>query len=86
MKFSPVRDIASSVLGVAFGGVGLVGTAAKKFLVAQDDSFAKRFTIGAIATVVTGGAALLPFLVAKAGRETKAEVAAARQNVVDGRY
>ncbi len=86
MKFSPVRDIVSGVVGAASGGVGLVGTAAKKFFIAKDDSFTKKFLVGVAITVVTGGTALLPYLIAAPGKEAKAEVAAARGGIVDGRY
>jgi hypothetical protein len=86
MKFSPIRDISSGVLGAALGGFGLAGTAAKKFFIAQDDSFTKKFLVGLGVTVLTGGAALFPYLLAKAGQETKAEIAQTRQNVVNDRY
>lgn len=86
MKFSPVRDIAGGVIGAASGGIGLVGVGAKKFFVAADDSFTKKFLVGLTATVLTGGAALIPYLVTAPGKETRAELAAARQQAVGDRY
>jgi hypothetical protein len=86
MKFSPVRDIAGGLIGAASGGVGLAGVAAKKFFIAKDDSFTKKFLVGLAATVLTGGTALVPYLITAPGQETKAEVAAARQQAVGGRY
>ena len=85
MKFSPLRDIAGGVLGAISGGVGLVGVAAKKFLIAADDSFTKKFLVGLAATVLTGGAALLPYLVTAPGQQTRAELAAARSDIVGDR-
>jgi hypothetical protein len=46
----------------------------------------KKILVGLAATLVTGGAALIPYLVASGGRETKADLAAARAQVVDARY
>ncbi len=86
MKFSPVRDIAGGLLGAASGVVGLAGVAAKKFFIAKDDSFTKKFLVGLGATVLTGRAALIPYLLTSPGQATKAEVAQARQAAVDGRY
>jgi hypothetical protein len=86
MKFSPVRDIVSGVIGAASGGVGLLGTAAKKFFIAKDDSLTKKVLVGIGIAVVTGGTALLPYMIAGPGKESKAEVAAARGGIVDGRY
>ncbi|OGQ14148.1 MAG: hypothetical protein A2138_27735 [Deltaproteobacteria bacterium RBG_16_71_12] len=86
MKFSPLRDIVGGLVGAFSGGVGLVGVAAKKLFVAADDSFTKKFLIGLAATVLTGGAALLPYLLTGPGQETRAELAAARSSIVDDRY
>jgi hypothetical protein len=86
VNFSPVRDTISAGVGVLFGGAGLVGTAAKKVLIAKGDGFGKRFLVGLAATFFTGGAALLPYLIATPGREAKADVQAARSNIVDDRY
>ena len=85
-NISPVRDSISALLGVATAGAGLVGTAAKKFLISPDDSFGKRFMVGLCATLMTGGAALLPYLVATPGQDAQADLQNARQNIVDGRY
>lgn len=86
LKFSPVRDLSATAIGVMFGGIGVAGVAAKKYFIAADDSRAKKILVGLTATLVTGGAALIPYLVATGGRETKAELAAARAQVVDTRY
>ena len=86
MKFNAIRDITGGVVGALSGGVGLVGVAAKKFFVAADDSFTKKFLVGLAATVLTGGTALLPYLITAPGQETKADLAAARQSSVGGRY
>jgi hypothetical protein len=86
MKFNAIRDITGGVLGALSGGVGLAGVAAKKFFVSADDSFTKKFLVGLAATVLTGGAALLPYLITAPGQETKAELNAARQSAVGGRY
>jgi hypothetical protein len=85
MKFSAVRDITGGVLG-AVSVVGLAGVAAKKFFIAADDSFTKKFLVGLAATALTGGTALIPYLVTAPGQETQAELAAARQAAVGGRY
>lgn len=85
MKFGLVRDTAATVFSLGTAGVGFVGVAAK-FFIASDDSFTKKFLVGLAATVVTGGVGLLPYLIAKPGQETKAELAAARQSSVDSRY
>ncbi len=86
MKFSALRDIPAGIIGAASGGIGLAGVAAKKFFVAADDSFTKKFLVGLGATVLTGGAALIPYLLTAPGQGTKAELAAARQSAVDNRY
>jgi hypothetical protein len=85
MKFNAVRDITGGVFG-AISVVGLAGVAAKKFFIAADDSFTKKFLVGLTATVLTGGAALVPYLLTSPGQETKADLAAARQAAVGGRY
>ncbi len=82
MKFNAIRDITGGVVGALSGGVGLVGVAAKKFFVSADDSFTKKFLVGLAATVLTGGTALLPYVITA----PKAELAAARQSAVGGRY
>jgi hypothetical protein len=86
MKFSPLRDIAGGVLGAISGGVGLVGGDEKLLGGDADDSFTKKFLIGLAATVLTGGAALLPYLVTAPGQQTRAELAAARSDIVGDRY
>ena len=86
MKFGLVRDTAATVFSLGTAGVGFVGVAAKKFFIASDDSFKKKFLVGLAATVLTGGVGLLPYLIAKPGQETKAELAAASQSSVDSRY
>jgi hypothetical protein len=75
MKFSILRDVPGGVVGVCLGGFGLVGVAAKKFLIAPDDSFGKKLLVGGAATVLTGGTALIPFLITAPGQQTRAEVA-----------
>ncbi len=86
MKFSGIRDIPAAIIGAASGGIGLGGVAAKKFFVAADDSFTKKFLIGLGVSVATGGAALIPYLLTAPGQETKADLAAARQAAVNNRY
>ncbi len=86
VKFSPLRDISAGLIGAMSGGVGLVGVAAKKFFVAADDSFTKRFLVGLTATLLTGGAALIPYLLAAPGLATRAELAEARHAAVGARY
>lgn len=86
MKFSAIRDIPAGVIGAASGFVGLAGVAAKKFFIAADDSFTKKFLVGLGATVLTGGTALIPYLLTAPGQTTQAELAAARRSAVDGRY
>lgn len=86
MKFNPIRDITGGILGSLSGGVGLAGVAAKKFFISADDSFTKKFLVGLGATVLTGGVALVPYLVTSPGKETKAELSAARQAAVGDRY
>ena len=86
MKFSPIRDIVGGVIGAASGFVGLAGVAAKKFFIAADDSFTKKFLVGLGATVLTGGAALIPYLITAPGQSTKAELAAARDSAVNNCY
>lgn len=85
LKFD-LRDIPATAIGVMLGGVGLVGVAAKKFFIAADDPLMKKILVGAAATFVTGGAALFPYLIASGGKETQAELAAARAQVVSNRY
>jgi hypothetical protein len=86
MKFSGIRDIPAAIIGAVSGGIGLGGVAAKKFFVSADDSFTKKFLIGLGVTVVTGGAALIPYLLTAPGQESKADLAAARQQAVTSRY
>lgn len=86
MKLGLVRDTAATLLSLGTAGIGFVGLGAKKFFIAADDSFTKKFLVGLAATVLTGGVALLPYLVAKPGQETQADLAAARQSSVNNRY
>ena len=86
VKFSPVRDISAGVVSLMSGGVGLVGLSAKKFFIAADDSFTKKFLVGVAAAMLTGGLAIIPYLLAAPGLSTKAELAAARHEAVAGRY
>jgi hypothetical protein len=84
MQFNALRDVASGAVGVLGGGVGLAGTAAKKFLIADDSSMGKKVGIGALATLFTGGLGLIPYLLAAPGAKT--EVQNAKQDIVDNRY
>jgi ABC-type thiamin/hydroxymethylpyrimidine transport system permease subunit len=84
MKWNVKRDAISAVVGVAFGG-GLIGTAVKKLL-REDASAGTRFLAGAAVGVFTLGTGLIPFWIATPGRASRAEVAAARQNIAEGRY
>lgn len=87
MKFSPIRDSISTALGLApmAGGLpplGLIGTAFKKAFISEDSSFGTRFWVGFAAMIASGGAGLIPYLVATPGREAKKDVADVRSTVV----
>ncbi len=91
MKFSPIRDTLSTALAVAplYVGLppfGLIGTAAKKMFIKENDSFAKKFFIGIAAMIGSGGAGLIPYLVAAPGQEAEKDVQACRTAVADDRY
>ena len=83
-EFKGVRDVLSVGVGALSGGVGLIGTAARKYLVSEDDKwFGKKGLIGLLVGVT--GVGLLPYVLAHSGQPGK-DVRDARQNVVDGRY
>lgn len=84
MKFNALRDSLSGIVGILGGGVGLGGSAAKKFLIADDSSMGKKIGIGALATLVTGGLGLIPYLLASPGAKT--EVQSAKKDIVNNRY
>lgn len=87
MNFKPVQDGLSVGVGLfTSGGIGLAGTAAKKLLIRQDDGFAKRFMVGLVATLATGGTGFVPYFVASPGLDAKADVQAARANAADQRF
>ena len=91
MKFSPVRDSISAALGVApmYVGIppfGLIGTAAKKMFIKENDSFAKKFFIGIAAMIASGGAGLIPYMIAAPGQEAQKDVQACRSAVAETRY
>lgn len=83
IRFNPVRDTISGLLGLA-SGVGLVGTAAKKLFIADDSSLLKKIGIGVLATAVTGGFGLIPYLVAGPG--ARRDLADTKGFIVDNRY
>jgi len=91
MKFNAVRDTLSaavgciSILGVGYP-IGLGGTLAKKALIREGDSFAKRFFVGLAATILTGGTGFFPYLIATPGLEAKQEVQAAKNAAAENRY
>lgn len=69
IRFNPIRDTLSIILG-AGSVIGLGGTAAKKLFIADDSSLLKKIGVGALATFLTGGFGLLPYLVAGPGART----------------
>ncbi|MEE2903161.1 MAG: hypothetical protein VYC39_12585 [Myxococcota bacterium] len=91
MKFSPIRDTLSAALGVApmYVGLppfGLIGTAAKKAFIKENDSFVKKALIGIAAMIASGGAGLIPYIVAAPGQEVQKDVQACRTQVANDRY
>ena len=91
MQFKPVRDSISTALGLlpmasGLPPFGLIGTAFKKAFIAEDSSFGTRFWVGVAATLASGGAGLIPYLVASPGREAKKDVQDVRSSVVSHRY
>ncbi len=86
MKFSPVWDslsTAAALLPMASGlpPLGLIGTGFKKAFISEDSSFGTRFLVGLAATIASGGAGLIPYLLAEPGQEAKKDVADIRSNV-----
>ena len=86
MKINGFRDSVSALVGFASGGAGLVGTAAKKTLINEGDSFGKRFGVGLAASLLTGGLAIIPYLLATPGGEAKADVQNSRAQSFNDRY
>lgn len=84
IRFNPIRDTLSALVGFASGGVGLLGTAAKKLFIADDSSFAKKLGVGILATVFTGGLGLFPYLLAGPG--ARRELQDTKGIIVDNRY
>ena len=84
IRFNPVRDTISALLGAASGGIGLGGTAAKKLFIADDSSLGKKIGVGLLATILTGGTGLIPYLVAGPG--ARREVQDSKRAIVDDRY
>jgi len=88
-QFPQVQDPRSRhrrLLSLPSFGAGAIGIAAKKFLVSADDSFSKKFLIGVGVAVLTAGTGLVPFLLAGAGQQTKADLNAAKQEAATNRY
>lgn len=79
-----IRDVASVALGVITSGVGLVGFAGKKLLTKDDSSLMRHIVVGGLATALTGGVALLPYLLATS--PVRAENQAAKGDIVSRRY
>ena len=91
MKFSPVRDTLGTALAVApilavGNPLGLIGVAAKKAFIKDNDSFAKKALIGIAAMIASGGAGLIPYLVTAPGQEAQKDVQACRTAVATQRY
>lgn len=84
IRFNPIRDTLSGLVGLASGGVGLVGTGAKKLFIADDSSLLKKIGIGALVTVFTAGTGLIPYVLAGPG--ARHELQNAKGNIVDNRY
>ncbi len=84
IRFNAVRDTVSAVIGVAGGGIGLVGTAAKKLFIADDSSLGKKIGVGALATLLTGGLGFLPYLIAAPGAQR--ELQDTKSIIVSHRY
>lgn len=83
---TPIRDIAATLLSLPSFGAGAIGIAAKKFLVSADDAFSKKFLIGVGVAVLTAGTGLVPYILAGAGQQTKADLNAAKQEAATNRY
>jgi len=91
MKFSPVRDSLSAAIAVAplyvgLPPLGLIGTAVKKAFIKDNDSFGKKFWIGVAAMIVSGGAGLIPYMIAAPGQEAEKDVQSCRSDVAHARY
>lgn len=86
IKFSPIRDTIAAGVGLMGAGVGIFGGLAKKAFIAEDSSFAKRFAVGTLATLMTGGLGLASYLIASPGRQTQAEIQNAKNDAVNNRY
>lgn len=84
VRFNPIRDTISALVGAASGGIGLGGTAAKKLFIADDSSLGKKIGVGLLATILTGGTGLLPYLIAGPG--ARHDVQAGKGPIVDNRY
>lgn len=84
IDFKPLPDALS--LLTSGGGVGLIGTAAKKTLIRPDDGLGKTFMVGLLATLASGGAGFWPFLLASPGLEARADLQAARADAVDRKF
>jgi hypothetical protein len=84
IRFNPLRDTVSGLVGLGSGGIGLVGTGAKKLFIADDSSLLKKVAIGALVTVGTSGLGLLPYLIAGPG--ARRENQDAKNLIVDNRY
>lgn len=91
MKISPVRDSIATALGAApmaagLPPLGVIGVAFKKAFISDDTSFGKRFMVGFAAMIASGGAGLIPYLIATPGREAKADVQSAKANAAADHY
>lgn len=84
IRFNPIRDTISTLVGIAGAGIGVGGTVAKKLFIADDSSLAKKIGVGLLATIATGGAGLLPYLIAGPG--AKHELQGEKGFIVDNRY
>lgn len=84
VRFNPIRDTISSLIGASSGFIGLGGTAAKKLFIADDSSLGKKIGVGLLATILTGGTGLLPYLIAGPGAQH--DVQAGKGPIVDNRY
>jgi hypothetical protein len=83
-EYKGVRDVLSVATGVLTGGLGLIGTLAKKHLISDDDKWIGKKGLIGIAIAFTG-IGVLPYLLANPGQPGR-DVRDARQSVVDGRY
>jgi len=69
LQFRPTRNSLATALAVApmatgLPPLGLIGAAAKKRLITKESSLKKRLWVGAAATLTSGGAGLLPYIIA----------------------